>query len=771
VVVEALAETAQTLCAEHDRRIAEFHAAAAAAVAAASVASSSGGAAEREKDASSLRVIGRLASAASLSDCEPVVGRLQSGSDLRNGVGHGHVSSGPSTAVGQLSSMKAEVGGQKSSRKTLSPWLTTPSEQEDAEDEEKQSKDGSLDQIFPKYLTDYATAGLAAVPDPKHSSMQAESGRRTLSPWYRVTDGEDQENEEDEDEEEETIFKDAMENHRSSGMRLARSGGKGKKVSMTMSKALTLQEVLEFGAMGRQVDRQIPWLHRVTRDRSLQNSLVEASVATIVLLNLAVIGISTDIAKEWRGWIFVNTVFALLFSLESVMKVYLVGAQEFGCGPERLWNVFEAALAMLAILEVALAMVSTSTESHLSLLRVVRLARLARVIRICRLEAFSELMMMINGAVGGVKTLLWSIVLISLPLYAVALLMRETLGELQEVQFEEQELAVSTLQNVSDLAAIGATGGLCRDTRSAAEAAAAAFKTLPWSFFSVFRCVVGQDCSSEDGKPIFLLVTKAYGWGYGLVYCVTMLLMTFGLFNVIVAIYVENTVAAAKVQEMTAKQSRLNNYQLVAEKLHELVEITCEIWEQKIAATLGDGPDVPQHLSIPGLRNSTTVHARVAAVKRGESILTLASNLEITPKFLDFLKEDPRVLDILRDLDIADADIRDLFETLDVDGGGTIDTEEMIRGLTQLRGDASRSDIVGVKLVVRNLQEQLSAMQAVCQQLADTQKEQLEEIELLRPAAQRREQLRAAIAHSCRVAVPPVGEQKRSSADSETLRI
>merc|ERR1712113_338998 len=59
---------------------------------------------------------------------------------------------------------------------------------------------------------------------------------------------------------------------------------------------------------------------------------------------------------------------------------------------------------------------------------------------------------------------------------------------------------------------------------------------------------------------------------------------------------------------------------------------------------------------------------------------------------------------ILRDLDVADEDQLDLFDTLDVDGGGTIDLEELITGIAKLRGDARRSDIIGVGLIVRAVQ-------------------------------------------------------------------
>lgn len=65
---------------------------------------------------------------------------------------------------------------------------------------------------------------------------------------------------------------------------------------------------------------------------------------------------------------------------------------------------------------------------------------------------------------------------------------------------------------------------------------------------------------------------------------------------------------------------------------------------------------------------------------------------------------------MLEDLDVSDEDQVDLFDTLDVDGGGTIDLDEMIVGISKLRGDARRSDIVGVSLVVRSIQSDLKRL-------------------------------------------------------------
>merc|ERR1712012_901528 len=80
------------------------------------------------------------------------------------------------------------------------------------------------------------------------------------------------------------------------------------------------------------------------------------------------------------------------------------------------------------------------------------------------------------------------------------------------------------------------------------------------------------------------------------------------------------------------------------------------------------------------------------------------SNIQITPDFFNHLRSFKEFQGLLIDLDVSDEDQLDLFETLDVDGSGTIDLEELIVGICKLRGDARRSDIVGVSLITRSLQ-------------------------------------------------------------------
>lgn len=305
-------------------------------------------------------------------------------------------------------------------------------------------------------------------------------------------------------------------------------------------------------------------------------------------------------------------------------------------------------LVILAILEVPLSLIRYSdTEAGAEptiiflCIRVLKLGRVARILRIARLHIFKDLTKMVSGAVGGMRTLFWSIVLIIVPLYMLAVILTESLA---------------------DKAALGH--------------GAEAFSTLPMSLFTLFRCLVVAECSTSNGRPLFSLVTEAYGWQYGFLYCLSIVLMMFGLFNVITAIYVDNTLTAAKYVEQKQKRMRLLDNQAVGEKLVELLEFI-----------------------------------RKYAVERDESLTKMeAYEIEITPEVYDEMRQLDEFQSILHALDIADEDQVDIFETLDVDGSGTVDLGELIVGIAKMRGDARRSDVVGIILIVRSIQTQLNKL-------------------------------------------------------------
>merc|ERR1719330_1196403 len=104
----------------------------------------------------------------------------------------------------------------------------------------------------------------------------------------------------------------------------------------------------------------------------------------------------------------------------------------------------------------------------------------------------------------------------------------------------------------------------------------------------MFRCVVDHECTTAEGRPIFVLISEQFGAGYVVIYCLISFIMNFGLFNVIAALYVENIVAAAKFNSLHQKRQRLLDSEMFARKTKTLVEFIWHAWSNAIIFAPGD---------------------------------------------------------------------------------------------------------------------------------------------------------------------------------------
>merc|ERR1712187_172075 len=77
--------------------------------------------------------------------------------------------------------------------------------------------------------------------------------------------------------------------------------------------------------------------------------------------------------------------------------------------------------------------------------------------------------------------------------------------------------------------------------------------------------------------------------------------------------------------------------------------------------------------------------------------------MDISKKFFDELLKLEPFKDLLRELDISDEDMPDLFDTFDVDANGSLSILELLKGIRLFRGDPRRSDVIGVSLVVQDI--------------------------------------------------------------------
>eukprot|EP00929_Paragymnodinium_shiwhaense_P114165 TRINITY_DN824_c0_g2_i2.p1 TRINITY_DN824_c0_g2~~TRINITY_DN824_c0_g2_i2.p1 ORF type:complete len:710 (-),score=132.97 TRINITY_DN824_c0_g2_i2:497-2626(-) len=380
---------------------------------------------------------------------------------------------------------------------------------------------------------------------------------------------------------------------------------------------------------------------------------LDSCIGFVIVVNAAFIGYSIDAPVSQESIVFnIDVFFSVVFVLELLLKLRLNGLRGQFSGEAAKMNIFDASIILVDTTQLLLSLILSGEDGgflnlpSISLLRVLRLVRLARMLRLLRFKVFDELIMMVGGMMGGVTTLFWAMVLYFFAVYLVSLMFRETLGHRK-------------IENIFEY-----------------------FQDVPRSMFTVFRCSFG-DCSSAGGMPIFEHVEIHYGVFYSLLYCLFMFSMTIGLFNVISAIFVDATLAAAASMRFKAKKARLQDGDLWATRICTLVS--------KLAA-----------------------HENIE-IKPGGSLVDILDDIyemDVKVGTMAAIAGDEEVKEALDDLEIDPEDHEHLAVILDPDQGGSIAVIELIEGIKRLRGDPKRSDIVQIELMLRSIMRVVQEIQA-----------------------------------------------------------
>eukprot|EP00811_Abedinium_folium_P036419 NODE_9129_length_1445_cov_4.131259.p1 GENE.NODE_9129_length_1445_cov_4.131259~~NODE_9129_length_1445_cov_4.131259.p1 ORF type:complete len:365 (+),score=85.47 NODE_9129_length_1445_cov_4.131259:78-1097(+) len=194
----------------------------------------------------------------------------------------------------------------------------------------------------------------------------------------------------------------------------------------------------------------------------------------------------------------------------------------------------------------------------------------------------------------------------------------------------------------------------------------------------VFRCSIG-DCTSSAGLPLVGMMTDAYGWPFSIAYAFLTLFVTFGVFNLIMAIYLENTLASAKSQDISEIKQRMERHR-VAKALKEFLMKVCAA-QRAVNNQESFGPQALHQI----ISKSSEEDLGDVLITRDTFIAAL---------------HDPAVQANFDDLDI-ESERQRLFDVFDADRSGYLGMRELIHGLLQVRGEAMRSDVLGAALGIR----------------------------------------------------------------------
>ncbi|CAE8583206.1 unnamed protein product [Polarella glacialis] len=358
------------------------------------------------------------------------------------------------------------------------------------------------------------------------------------------------------------------------------------------------------------------------------------------------------------------------------MKISMIGAAEYFTGHDWHWNIVDVILTLIALADVCVSTSGQVGTSKITLvLRGLRLARIARLMKLLKMPLLAELANMISGFVISVPWLFWVMVMLLVVNYVCAVALRSTISVESKEAFE--------ICGSGDLIEINQETEECRlHLLYGHEYCGSVFSCM----FTIFRCMIG-DCNSRSGRPLAANFSSGYGTRFNIFYCFSMVVVIFGLFNVITAMFVEATLTGLKTNDVQKKYAKLYETNYVKTKLSELMVKV----NQKVRQLRGEPIS--------------------KMMKRGS--LGIDADLSLSESEFTHVFKTADIRRLLEDLDIMIEPRSGIFDAFNRDDDSCVSMEELVDGLMRLRGDLQKTDMVTTQLTLEAMHRRVGEIQAV----------------------------------------------------------
>jgi len=262
------------------------------------------------------------------------------------------------------------------------------------------------------------------------------------------------------------------------------------------------------------------------------------------------------------------------------------------------------------------------------------------------------------------------------------------------------------------------------------------FSSVFRSMFTVFRCLI-DGCSSADGTPLILYFWDSHGVMFVVVYVLVVIFILFGVFNLIMAIFVEKTLEYAKLDTAKRREARYKEEVRIAKEFRTLVLKICA-HQQGLSDKHKRRTTGQQNIQtfMTGFKFATGGSHGLMYDGHGDMDNARAStpncNLTINRDNFDAIMNEEEIRSRMEDLEISVTGSAKLFDILDSDGSGAVDVVELTEGLMSMRGPADKGDIISGSLLVRSTQKMVKDMQdemTICIQNQNRQLELLHQME------------------------------------------
>jgi hypothetical protein len=438
---------------------------------------------------------------------------------------------------------------------------------------------------------------------------------------------------------------------------------------------------------------------------------LEPIVAIMICSNALLIGISLDHSPKWQGWETLEFCFAVFFTVEVIIRFRVFGIINFFLGADWAWNCFDFIIATIAAVDFIVLLVAAALDEpafdlskKFTLLRMVRMIRIARLVRILKFRVFKELQLMINGVVGGLRTLLWAIFLLMIITYILGVILRQLVvqnrccipSKYAEYQHEPEVLFPYFTMCVNSPSGMALLKPCTWGEERLQDDYYRLFASVPRSMFTVFRCFT-DGCNTSAGAPLVIPIWDVHGIVFVIFYVFASLVVTFGLFNLIMAIFVENTLEYARQNDEKRRQLRQAEDVNLARTLQTLVMRICTA-----------DTDVPWMSSFSSSRKGLLAYfGKSRRAKHSDTAFRAKMKVRISRPQFEAALQEKQIQALLDEIDVSLSSREKLFDILDADGNGYLAISEIVDGIMRLRGPADKGDAVAASLMMRSTQANL----------------------------------------------------------------
>lgn len=267
--------------------------------------------------------------------------------------------------------------------------------------------------------------------------------------------------------------------------------------------------------------QETSWL-RMRVLRLVSSSFFESLSTVMLLANAVAVGVQTDYMavkqapsapKVWRG---MDMFFCVFFSLELTLRLAAFGKKFFvmtGCA----WNVLDIILVLAQVTEELLLAVAADSDGqhNADVMRAVRILRVIKVLRLVGTVRMAEdLQLLINCLLLSLKQFVWSVLLLLLAIYVMAV-------------YVTQAATAYRIEQPSG---------------TYAEQISRWWGSMPQSILSLFQGITGGIDWHQIAEPLM----KGISPWFGLLFVFFMAFCILALLNVITGTFVETMSQQAK---------------------------------------------------------------------------------------------------------------------------------------------------------------------------------------------------------------------------------